>query len=382
MFSRLYARGERSGRSQLEDYLTEAFASVFDRLGGEERRSLFHALMEGAARAKFDAAFPDLQQAALVTQVTLDATGDRKRPDMVLRLGGRDVLVIEAKLGAAIARHVDCDAQATDGGQVVTRSQLDTYAIWIAGRNRGLADGWPGALVLLTAWTAPPDGFPQVEPNSVLESVRTWSQVANWIVAYAKSPDLVSHALATDLLSFLKEKNLLERHFNARDLAALTHYAGADDAFKHTVRTAMRAVAKAYPRLGAFKDYSVGVDSSIGTYQSWIYLNARLQHLNSKFWIGLGVCPEPGAAFDEDFVEAAKEPFFLIYFGDENLKQKPQERVTALPNGWIEMRKRSALIATKPVREFTADPERRADDLAVWACERVGLLTKVMKDHS
>ena len=381
MFSRLYARGERPGRSRLEDYLTEVFGSLFDRLGGEARRTLLHALMDGAARARFDETFPELDEVSLATQVTLDATGHHKRPDMVLRLHGQDILVIEAKLGAPVARYIDRDAPVVEGNEVITKGQLEIYATWIAGRNSGPTDSWPGALILLTAWTPPPEGFPSTDAAGVFESVRTWTHVAKWIDAHVSSLDAVSLALARDLLAFLKEKNLLDRHFNARDLAALTHYAGADDAFKHTVGVAMRAVAKAHAGLGVFKDYSVGVDTSIGTYQSWIYLNAKLQHLNSKFWIGLGICPEPGPAFDEDFIATAEEPFFLIYFGDEHLKQKPRERVTAMPEGWVEMRARPALIATKPVREFPGDPDRRAEDLAIWSCDRVGLLTNVMKGY-
>ena len=380
MFSRLYGRGERNGRSHLEDYLTEAFGSVFDRLESDARRSLLHAIMDGAARKRFDEAFPVLERDVLVTQVTLAATGHGKRPDMVLRIGGRDVIVIEAKLGAPIARHVDPDAPQVPGAEPVSRTQLASYAAWIAGRNAESTDAWPGAVILLTAWTPPPEGFPSKDLE-VLESARTWSQVARWILDHGSRLQPISRALAADLLSFLKEKNLLDRHFNARDLAALTHYAGADDAFKHTVRVAMRAIAKAHAGLGGFKEYSVGVDTSIGTYQSWIYLNARLQHLNSKFWIGLGVCPEPGAAFDEDFIAAAKEPFFLIYFGDENLKQKPRERVMAMPEGWIEMRARPALIVTKPIRDFPSEPDRRADDLAVWACDQVGELASVLKGN-
>ena len=257
MFSRLYRRGERKGRSQLEDYLTEVFASLFDRLDESARRSLLHSLMHSDAREPFDTTFRQIHDANLDTQMVRDESGRGKRPDMVLRRGGRDILVIEAKLGGAIARHVDHAAQLEEGVGPATVSQLHTYSTWIAGRN-ATADGWPGAVVLLTAWTAPPKGFPS--EGAVFETVRTWTHVAAWLNDKVGTLNPVPQALARDLIAFLREKQLLDRHFSARDLAAYTLYATSEDALRHTFRKTMEAVAAAYPDLGDFRHSAVGND--------------------------------------------------------------------------------------------------------------------------
>ena len=383
VFSRLYGRGGRSRRSQLEDYLTEAFGSVYDRLDGVAKRSLLHALMDEAARSRFDEAFPVLERDVLATQVTLDETGHRKRPDMVLRIGGRDVLVIEAKLGAVIGLHTDPDASATPGAEPVTQTQLTTYSTWIAGRNAGASDAWPGAVVLFTAWTPPPAGFPSTSAKA-LESSRTWSQVAKWILDHSRLPQTGHQALTIDLLSFLKEKNLLDRHFDARDVATVTLYAASDDAFKHTTRTVMKALSVAYPALGNFAWSNVGVDGSIGAFMGWMYFGAALQPHRSRFWIGLGICGEPAAAaFDDDFIRTTgREPFVMVHWGDEYGRSKPIDHVSSLPACWIEMKIRPALIVTKPIREFAGEPEGRAEEIKAWACDQVGALTRVMKGHA
>ena len=311
--------------------------------------------------------------------MTLDVTGDRKRPDMVLRLDHRDVLVIEAKLGAAIGQHVDRDAPTIEGG-VATKSQLKTYASWISRRNADPADDWPGALVLLTAWTPPPGGYPSKDASGPMESVRTFTQVAKWLLANAGSLDAVASALALDLLSFLKEKKLLDRHFNARDLAAFTLYAVSEDAFRHTFREVMKALAITYPDVGGYGHGYVGTDCSMGAYIGWIYLKGGYQTGGSKFWIGAGVCTEPGPAFDEGVAqETGHEPFFLVYFGDENEKRRSIDLVSGVPEGWLEMKTRPALIATKAVRLFSGDPNRRAEELRAWACDQIGSLARVMK---
>ncbi len=273
MFSRLYGR---SGRSQLEDYLTEAFGSVFDRLDGDARRSVLHALMDKPARTRFDEAFPMLERGVLVTQLTLDPTGQGKRPDIVLRVGGRDVLVIEAKLGAAIGLHADPDAPAVPGAEPVTRTQLATYSAWIAGRNADAADAWPGAMVLLTAWTPPPPGFPSTS-GKALESARTWSQVARWIMDHGRLLEPGPRALAVDLLSFLKEKNLLDRHFDARDLATVSLYAASDDAFRHTARIGDDGHRGGLtPPSGSFGIRRTSASTvRIGAFMGWMYLGTR-----------------------------------------------------------------------------------------------------------
>ena len=384
LFSRLYARGERGGRSQLEDYVTEAFGSVFDRLDAEARRSLLHALIDRSTRSLFDQTFEDVGGAVLATQVSLDATGRHKRPDMVLRLRGRDVLIIEAKLGAAMVQHVDADASTTDGAGGASHTQLATYARWIGGRNAEAGDAWPGAVIMLTAWTAPPAGFPSQATTGVRESVRTWTHVAHWIVANASRLEPLSRALCGELLAFLKEKNLLDRYFDARDLATLTLYAASDDAFRHTTRTAMKAIATAHPALGPFRPANIGVDTSIGAYVGWIYLNQPFQAGGSRFWLGLGICGDPSkTAFDEDLIRTiGREPFVMIYWGDEYTRERPIDHVSSHPMGWVEVKIRPALIVTRPIREFAGDPEGRAEEIKTWACDQVGTLAPLMKSQA
>lgn len=221
-------------------------------------------------------------------------------------------------------------------------------------------------MILLTAWTPPPEGFPSKDPK-LLESARTWSQVARWILDHGSQLEPSSRALAADLLSFLKEKNLLDRHFNTRDLSAFTFYAMSEDAFRYTFCDVMKAIATAHLELGPYKVGSVGIDGSLGSYIGWIYLNPGHQTGGSKFWVGAGVCAGFGEGFDEGLAQVTRnEPFFFVYLGDEYLRRSPVDLVSTVPQGWHEMKARPALIATKPVRGFSDEPDRRAVELA-WS---------------
>ena len=111
--------------------------------------------------------------------------------------------------------------------------------------------------------------------------------------------------------------------------------------------------------------------------------DSSLQPGGSRFWIGFGICGEPGAAFDEDFFRTiGREPFVVVYWGDEYGRRRPNDHASSYPAGLKEMKIRPALLVTKPVREFAGDPGRRAEEIKTWAREQVGVLTRVMKGYA
>ena len=156
MFSRLYAYRERPGRSRLEDFLTEALSDLFNRLPAQDKLAML-ALMLRLTPMAIGTTMRAVAAAGRVearTQVTIK-TGHR--PDIVFYADGEPAIVLEAKIGAAYQRHIkDGPLDAADAPSEIETNQLATYGEWIEGHAR---PGWPGAVVLLTAWTAPPADF-------------------------------------------------------------------------------------------------------------------------------------------------------------------------------------------------------------------------------
>ena len=99
-----------------------------------------------------------------ITQVSIVAGKSVKRPDMILYLDAKPLILFEVKVGAAVQEH----ERKTSGGierpveadisEIVVQSQLKTYSEWIGSQRSG---DWSGAVVFLTHRTLTPEENPE-----------------------------------------------------------------------------------------------------------------------------------------------------------------------------------------------------------------------------
>jgi len=111
-------------------------------------------------------------------------------------------------------------------GATVTVKQLSDYGQWLGCQVAG--NDWPGALVFLTHFTAPPDSFAAGDTRTYgvpWQHVCRWRDVWQWLNVNASSqPATPWQAFAKELADFLGEKEMTSETMTQRDLAALEMY--------------------------------------------------------------------------------------------------------------------------------------------------------------
>ena len=313
MFSRLYAYRERPNVSPLENFLTEAFAEFFERLPLDLKLSLVTSLLPPAARTTFTRTSPDLKRLEVRTQVSAASAGSSMRPDLVVHAGDRDLVVIEAKIGAGFQQHEDEKAPGTPDEKRVIRNQLETYARWIGdGNDRG--DDWRGAVVFLTTYTDPPDNFIDGRADGVFRSTRGWGDVGDWIlaeVAIARR-DVTHCAIAAELHQFLSEHDLMTKYISARDIAAASLFARSNAIFYETFMAVLKAMGTHAPKLRGKRQYNVDFWSDGNLYWGWFHFARTVKRKSSKPYVAVGICFEVPEVYAADVAKLPKfEPLLL-----------------------------------------------------------------------
>ncbi len=382
IYSRLYTYRQNQKREALEDFLTEAFADLFDRLDAPTKRSLLAVLMPSSAVALIEAIVSDLGALNLQTQVVITVEGYSKRPDMVLRWGRRNLLVIEAKVGAGFQSHT-FGAPAEADSEPVVRNQLETYAEWIAGQQEDDA-AWPGAIVFLTARTDPPEGFRQRRQDGVMTSVVTWKEVGLWLHKTLGAGDrrLAAVALAADLHAFIKENDLMTKYPTSRDLAATMLFAHSYIALEAMIRDTIKVMAKQFPKLSHGRNLNVGFLSGHNLYWGWFLFSKAVRRLPTVPFLAVGICFEVPKAWEGDVDGLPQhEPFFFVVSGDDRYKERIDTIYRGVPKGWTTVEDRWRIISCRPVSAFPADPEKRVADLQTWAAGEVDRLVVQVVDY-
>jgi hypothetical protein len=249
------------------------------------------------------------------TQVSIVAVGSVKRPDIIVFLDDKPLILFEVKCGAPLGVH-SLESQErdppTEPDQAIlsSQNQLKTYADWIASQ---CTENWSGAVVFLTHRTPPPEGFEDegCGGESVICVTRTWKDVGHWL---AKNLDLTESkttwcALASDFNDFLQKGGLMTDFVTARDLAATALFIPAYRALDHTFGTVISAIASMYPWSRGGNIHRE-FDRDDNVYWAWYYLNNELNPPNSKFYIAIGIWfPDRD---DQKLVGIPKpEPFFF-----------------------------------------------------------------------
>jgi len=357
IYSRLSKYRDTPSLSQAENFLTEALADLFNRFPLQIRIEFLVQMLPSSCSDRLRNRCKDGKQIEALTQVSLGVAGFVKRPDMIVYVDSKPLILLEVKIDAALQK-----------------DQLKTYSVWMGSKCSG---DWPGAVVFLTHRTRAPDGFENDgrEGNSVIGVTRTWKYIGDWLV---KNLDLnqseTTHcALASDFSHFLERQGLMTDFMTSRHLAATELFMPAYQALRHTFLTVIREIALKYPKSkGGNPGAEFWMDNS---YVGWYYLNNSFNPDGSKFSISVGIWfPDQNGALGSDNPVGLPrhEPFFFIRIGDDRQKKKVCELLSKTPEGWVETNEDYSVIVTRAVSQFDADPDVRVQSLIAWAQEEVG----------
>ena len=373
MLSRLFTYRELPTLSPLENFLTEAFAALFQRLPADLKRSLVAKIIPPTALMAFDVACPDIDHLQISTQVVIPYS---YRPDVVFSVDDRPLIAVEIKVGAGLQEHT---LKTGVAGEVETsRNQLESYAEWIREENAKRHDAWRGSVALLTAHTNAPPDFVDGRPDGIARSTWSWKEFGDWIVENVDMDQSArTHcALAADIYLFLEEQKLMSRHFTARDLAAATLYVSSSPTLPKSFKEAILAVAKHVPKLSAGRQVHTDFWADINGFAGWFYFARALRRRPARPALSVGVCFEIGTYWSADQKKLPRhEPFFFVDCSDEQGKWTARQILTGIPDGWIEAKEGKHALCVRPVREFPDDPDERIVALKSWATKAVDQLT-------
>ena len=80
----------------------------------------------------------DGKQIKAATQVTFFAAGSKKRPDILVYLGDEPLILIEAKVDAALQQHMlEGPEVEGDDSENIFQNQLKTYSDWMGSKCTG-----------------------------------------------------------------------------------------------------------------------------------------------------------------------------------------------------------------------------------------------------
>ena len=102
IYSRLYKYRDRPSGSPLENFLTEALADIFNRLPMPIQTEFLIWMLPASCLNRLRDKCRDGKQIKAVTQFTFVAAGSMKRPDIIVYLDDEPLILIEAKVNAAL----------------------------------------------------------------------------------------------------------------------------------------------------------------------------------------------------------------------------------------------------------------------------------------
>jgi hypothetical protein len=378
IYTRLYTYRDTPSKSPSENFLTEALADIFNRLPILMRIELLVRMLPESCANRLRRKCEGGKQIKAITQVSIVAAGSLKRPDIIVYLDSKPLVLLEVKVHAPLQEH-RIEGSRSEGpyyadNEIVFQSQLTTYSKWISSQSCG---DWAGAVVFLTHRTRAPAGFDDDGQggNSVIGATRTWKDIGSWLATNLdlSQSEMTYCALAWDFNHFLERQGLMADFMSSRDLAATALFMSSYRALEHTFKTVITAVASKYQRSkGGKLHWDFWPEGNV--YWAWYNLNNQLNPAGAKFFIAVGICfPDDGAFGSNDLVGVPKHgPFFFVMVSDTSERKKASDLLSKIPEGWVEIPDQYTAIAIKAVSQFEADPDVRAQSLIDWAQAEVG----------
>lgn len=237
-YSALFHYRPRPNREPLEDFLTCALTDVLNRLTQESMRAFVgNLLLNENARSIWSeiGAQQILRWSSQKSLLGVHNGSNEGRCDILLDDQDGPLLIIEVKIAAGFS-HSRRAISFTNGEDDANESadQLARYGQWLGARCKGRkfkSREWPGALILLTHFTNPPEEFisSAVDASAVpFRNVCRWSQVSLWLDSLienvAASDAMSARFLAKELRYFLGENNMSAVELKNEDLKAAENF--------------------------------------------------------------------------------------------------------------------------------------------------------------
>lgn len=390
LYSRLFRYRERSRRSPLEDYLTEALADFLSRSPLQLKMSFIsEVLIDAQDIATAWSKISD--QVTTLDFITQKWTDDLSgRMDLVVYAGERVIFVIECKVRAAIigdsADGIDRDPTRLNE-EADTRNQLMRYGDWL--ENQPRPQGWNGGLVLLSHFMPPPTDFlvrTSQQYGSAWCSAISWARVHRWLINAGGArgveedhEDSVLETLATELARFLEERNMAVETLTSKDVAAaelfvdsVDRFSGFFDAARHELEREKLINKKM--RSGNYKYWDF--ESHGRLIWEWFYLSSEYAPHDSYWFVSWGVrFPETSKRWLDPKPPLPSVSHAFVNLGSEKLKI-PLDRLKKLSKVWSIARydgesDAMEMIAGRALGEFSHEADQFPLEFGAWVKARM-----------
>ncbi len=227
IYGRLFKYQSTAERSQLENFLTEAFADLMARCCDRRTQAdfvaevLFGDITGGKHLARLKEDLKRVKTLTWRTQESVKFAGGRGQPDIIVYGDKKPLVVIENKVNAPIGKRgtVNRDEDEDESDETDSRNgglnQMIVYDGWLSKKEQNPN----GGLVFLTHQTLPPQGFLELG-NEYTISLRArcyWKAVIDWLAFRFQDQ---SSSLVHEFVEFLGG-NVMKQDMNNADLAAL-----------------------------------------------------------------------------------------------------------------------------------------------------------------
>ena len=360
LYGRLFTYRGRPDRSPLEDFLTEAFADLLNRLPEAIARRLVTRLLSEAP-ASGDAlhkAWPAGSSARWSTQRAIEGG---QILDLLLEIDGQPTLVIENKIAAGFQKHLI-------GGENGFRSaqhQLATYGKWIHGKS---ASCWGGAVVLLTHWTPAPADFTSGKSYGArYRSTARWSDLARWVDELSRAGEAKGSLwlpFADELVQFLREQKMDTELATSRDWAALQLYVASADRVRNSIERIWEDAKDFWRPLCTQTQHVIQVSTEYGCIWKFRYL-AR-QDLRETY-LAVGVRFDTNSAYLSALSGRSEAPNFFVEVSSD--ATEPAFQALTVPAGWLSSP--GLWLVEKPLCELATGADRFIAEASAWAQNRI-----------
>jgi hypothetical protein len=406
IYKNLFRYRPREKKLSLEDFLSAALSDILNRLPREESiHFISHVLLEHSANIdewlSFIASIPDASF-DWQTQVHVHHVSDGIL-DVLLRIDGRDVIIIENKIAAPTgSRGADSSLQSVEPilTSTVTAdeyNQLHVYGGWLKKRCEGQA--WRGALVFLTHFTQPPSDFRESAGQYGVPTlgVCRWGKIWRWaksVGGLAKPGAMerpVWKELCVELAEFLEERNMTSEYMTSHDVAAVEIFVNSGTRIDKTFEKASEAIETA--KTGIIKEgleiYSAlqrhVYDGNGAVAWKYFYVRKQREKTPKNWYFGWGIrFPAISQWWKDSKPELPALPHAFVVLGSD-LFDLPLSVLKSdeFPPGWTSSDAEKSLAIAKPLYAFEHDAEQFATDFGCWVANEIQsaipVLTKLIR---
>lgn len=335
-------------RSPREDYLTECFANVFNRLPPSAQRYLVSELLIPESLKQ---AFDQILETAAPLKMETQHYIEGGRIDLVLYAGGHPLVAIENKINAP-----------------VLDQQLVRYGQWI----RSEAAGPIAVVCFLTHLTQPPSGFLSGRASSghAVPHITTWAGVADLLMRLLRNKELDAAAmlLCNELRYFLEENDMSTEYAGRDEFAAALLYLRAGSLMDRTfsdIYSHIKSLDGHFRRNESSREYSLQFRTELKLIWGWAYLT----HPNfNELFFGYGIALEPQTVFKGGTIPSSDSVFICLGADDRRGTSalRAARDIPEKPWTWADITDWFALVCFKPLHEFLRNPTEFAPKMISW----------------